>query len=281
MAKFSERHGFAEPMKPQLDSMDRRLKTKLWNELEAYLNGLRGHYDFSELEGYLRELIWTDFLAWHANEFPSNREKSMEFFQNVFFDDRTPWYWPYDLIEFVARYKFSEARFKKFEANLNECLKDEHSGYRFAIGDFTPLTNEFELASVADSASHSESVMTPICALMKKAVHLFSKKPKADYGNAIKESLAALESLCKHVCGDPNQKTLTPALQKATKELGLPDTMREGFAFLYKYANDNDNIRHGNIVVTQATEEEARYMLVTISAAINFIAEKARQLGKL
>ena len=102
MAKFSERHGFAEPMKPQIDSIDSRLKTKLWNELEAYLNGLHNTYDLTELEEGLREIIWTEFLAWPANQFSRSRRSCMETLQNVFFDDRTPWYWPYELIEFVG-----------------------------------------------------------------------------------------------------------------------------------------------------------------------------------
>jgi len=44
----------------------------------------------------------------------------------------------------------------------------------------------------------------------------------------MKEAISAVESLCKLLVG-PSYKTLSPALEKVTKELGLNGNLRDGF----------------------------------------------------
>lgn len=54
--------------------------------------------------------------------------------------------------------------------------------------------------------------------------------------------------------------------------------MQEGFKKLYGYTSDVGGIRHGSIDFTGAAEEDARYMLISCSAFVNYLADKYRRI---
>jgi len=50
--------------------------------------------------------------------------------------------------------------------------------------------------------------------------------------------------------------------------------MKSAFGKLYGYTSDGTNIRHGGIDFSHAPAEDAKYMLVSCSAFINYLKEK-------
>jgi hypothetical protein len=82
------------------------------------------------------------------------------------------------------------------------------------------------------------------------------------------------------VAAMPNA-TLSPALEKVAKELDLNDHLRDGLKLIYKYTSDEHGIRHGLKDDDQPGQEDALFLLITCSAFVNFVTEKARKLGKL
>ena len=50
--------------------------------------------------------------------------------------------------------------------------------------------------------------------------------------------------------------------------------MKSAFDKLYGYTSDQSGIRHGGIDFVNAPEEDARYMLVSCSAFVNYLKEK-------
>ena len=72
-----------------------------------------------------------------------------------------------------------------------------------------------------------------------------------------------------------SQSTLGNTLKKLeTKGVVIHTAMKEGFKKLYGYTSDADGIRHGGIDFTKASEEDARYMMVSCSAFINYLIQK-------
>ena len=55
--------------------------------------------------------------------------------------------------------------------------------------------------------------------------------------------------------------------------------MEEAFRKLYGYTSDAGGIRHGCIDFTNANEEDAKYMLISCSAFVNYLKVKYSKIG--
>lgn len=116
---------------------------------------------------------------------------------------------------------------------------------------------------------------------INKAFALYSDRKKPDYENSIKESISAVESLCCIITGATgSQATLGSTLKKLEKDGGvvIHGAMKTAFEKLYGYTSDSDGIRHGGIDFTNAPAEDAKYMLVSCSAFINYLIEKQSKI---
>lgn len=84
--------------------------------------------------------------------------------------------------------------------------------------------------------------------------------------------MSALDSLVSAIKG---KKTIFP---KFANELDIHKALKDGFIKLYSWSSDAEGIRHG---ITgeklKPLQTEARYMLVTISAFINYMIDKYSQ----
>lgn len=54
----------------------------------------------------------------------------------------------------------------------------------------------------------------------------------------------------------------------------IHSAMGQAFSSLYGYTSDEDGIRHGGIDFKNAPAEDAKYMLVSCSAFVNYLIEK-------
>ncbi len=54
----------------------------------------------------------------------------------------------------------------------------------------------------------------------------------------------------------------------------IHSAMKAGFEKMYGYTSDADGIRHGGIDFTNAPAEDAKYMLISCSAFVNYLVEK-------
>jgi hypothetical protein len=61
----------------------------------------------------------------------------------------------------------------------------------------------------------------------------------------------------------------------------LHPKLQEGFKALYGYTSDDHGIRHALKDDGLPQEEDARYLLVSCSAFVSYLAEKARKNGLL
>lgn len=163
---------------------------------------------------------------------------------------------------------------------INYRLTSENSAYRIVNKQFAPITNPEEMQAIQSACQPATTALAPVSIHIQQALNLLADRTAPDFRNSIKESISAVESLCKFVAGMPSA-TLGPALDKVTKELDLNDHIRDGIKLLYKYTSDTHGIRHGLKDHEHPEQVDALFMLVTCSAFVNFVTEKARQQGKL
>jgi hypothetical protein len=55
--------------------------------------------------------------------------------------------------------------------------------------------------------------------------------------------------------------------------------LKEGFKKFYHYTSDSDGIRHGLMDEDRLSSEDAKFMIVSCSAFINYLIVKAQKVG--
>lgn len=72
-----------------------------------------------------------------------------------------------------------------------------------------------------------------------------------------------------------SQSTLGKTLKKLTTSgVHIHPALVNAFESIYGYTSDEDGIRHGSIDFSNAPSEDAKYMLISCSAFINYLIEK-------
>ena len=265
---FSERMGFVPERKIQIESMDDRLQNRLYN----FCIEIIGDRNIDAIN-MINCII--DYIGMRVDD---DYDINYSIIQQTL-SDKSKWYLSYDIIEYALSYyqnynnSFDDETYEFYVEKLNDILKEEKSGYRMADGKFVPITDENELNEITN-AMHSE--FDSVDQHIKKALTLYSDRDKPDYENSIKESISAVEAMCCIITGMKGKNaTLGEALKKLEENgVHIHRAMKSGFSSLYGYASDEDGIRHGGINFVNAPEEDARYMLVSCSAFVNYLKDK-------
>ena len=269
MSVFSRRYGYSEEPEIQYEYVGKRLKNRLWN------NFFSAEYDadsFDRLDNALTnvERMMDHFgLTFYIPRSLTARATNVKKLKEYVFDD-TKWYLIYDLIEHHVGF-FNKTVQRNFCKEYNEILEDECSGYRFVNGQITPITNKEEIKTIEKATNTKYSAVNKH---ISKALVLFSDRTKHDYENTIKESISAVEALCCIITND-KKATLGDALKKMEcKGIKLHKALQSAMSSLYGYTSDEGGIRHGSIDFTGASSEDAKYMLISCSAFVNYLIEK-------
>lgn len=278
---FAERNGFVQEKAIQIDDMDKALRNRLYNAVHKFLEPSPFIND---------ELKYVVDKLGHRVESTSqkNWQRIDTFLQRTISD--IPWYMPYEIIELFFEAKRDQCSrceyncyergacdeivwFKGVTAEINKIMEQEKSGYRFLNDKFINITSEEELEEISNvTDSPYESVSTHF----RKALTLYSDRKNPDYENSIKESISAVEAMCCIITGATgSQATLGNTLKKLeTNGVVIHSAMKAGFEKMYGYTSDADGIRHGGIDFTNAPAEDAKYMLISCSAFVNYLIEK-------
>jgi hypothetical protein len=162
---------------------------------------------------------------------------------------------------------------------VNDILKRELSGYRFIQGTLTPISTEEEVQAIETAiAEANRTGLTGVQYHIRSAVELLGKKPTPDYRNAIKEAISAVESVSMQIAG---ADSLDGALKELGKKTHIHGALGSGFSKLYGYTSDEDGIRHAILDDPNVGFTEAKYMIVSCSAFVNYLIEKAVAGGLL
>ncbi|MEG0343252.1 MAG: hypothetical protein RR633_13810, partial [Acinetobacter sp.] len=163
---------------------------------------------------------------------------------------------------------------KSFSQSINSSLEQYLSAYRLFNGAIIELTSEQEIQSI-EEAFENTSPYSGVQQHLKQALQLMSDRQNPDYRNSIKESISAVESICKIVTGD-DKATLGKALKIVEDKFGLHPALKGSLSQLYGYTSDGDGIRHAMIEESNLSYIDAKFMLVACTNFINYLIEKTK-----
>ena len=190
------------------------------------------------------------------------------------------WNEVYDLVEAIARISAQLARDHEFPAFCDYILRREMSGWRFSGTTLVQITDTEELQAVHD-ASNLPTPFQAVRVHIARGVVLFSDRKSPDYRNSIKESISAVEAMCKIITGQ-DDATLGQALNKLQeKGIALHSALKKSSSSLYGYTSDAEGIRHALLEESTLDFDDAKFMLVSCSAFVNYLAAKASKAGAI
>jgi len=119
----------------------------------------------------------------------------------------------YDFLEFIAQHLAQPTKFRDF---CNGILAREKAAYRFVERDIAPISSESEKEAI-ESALSTAAGIPGVSPHLKQALDLLADRQNPDYRNSIKESISAVEGLCRCLTGD-DKATLGAALSILEKQ---------------------------------------------------------------
>jgi len=277
--RFSERVGASSPSRTiQVESMDVALRNSLWN----FLVGLFHPSGWSRLA----EAIAADLAKVPVDELPGSHHQCMLWVKASFY--KLKWWGVYDLVEYaltegteIVKSTYIAFPERNYRAECNKLLERESSGYRFIKGKLVPISNKGEVAETAEAIARSKSTgLAGAHEHLLTALGLLGKRPKPDYRNAIKEAISAVESVSKQISGT-DSGGLKEALAVLSKATAIHGGLMAGFVNLYGYTSDEDGIRHAILDEAEVGFDEAKFMVVSCSAFVNYLIGKAQATGVL
>ena len=277
MELFSHKYGY-KPVKSimQVESIDEDLLNSLWNAVHIfYWDSLTPRYVLESSENIGMQLfcilLWRDYFKEPIDTMPEYCAKAIATIRTHFFSRE--WNEVYDFLQFLANNYPDKEKNEKFKDFCNSMFKRELSGYRF-IGDvIAPITSEQEIAEIEEALSSKDSLQ-PITIHLQSALNLLSDKKSPDYRNSIKESISAIETICKLITKN-KKASLSQAIKAITDKIELHSDLQEAFYKLYGYTSDAEGIRHSLMDKPDLDFEDAKFMLVTCSAFANYLKVKA------
>jgi len=276
---FSQREGI-KPGKSviQINSMDDDLRNSLWNALAlCFWNHIGSDFDYSLSDKTFISNIW----VYHFKEPLDTISDIWSIWSNVQRAikrqyDNLKWYEVYDFIEYIANTHYPNIDNKKFIKLCNSFLESELSAYRFVGDKITPITSQEEISEIEEALNISKPFKA-VSVHINRALALFSDKKSPDYRNSIKESISAVEAICKLIT-KKDKPDLGQALKILENKIGLHPALKKSFNNLYGYTSNDKGIRHALLEEAELYSEDAKFMLISCSAFVNYLVSKISKI---
>jgi len=275
--RFSQRIG-KEPIKVdiQKETMDDDLRTALWNVLSiTFFENMDSEWISRSRYNGLFRILWNLFFKKPLDTLDDYYETTYNKLREWYFN--CEWNEVYDFIEFIAKQNPEDRDF--FIVLCNKVLERELSAYRFVSDEIVEITDQNEIGAIQEAIVDSEHTnLSGVRAHLVSALAKLSDRKKPDYRNSIKESISAVESICQIISGDPKAE-LGKALKIIEDKVGIHAALKKGFSSIYGYTSDEGGIRHAMLEEKDCFFEDAKYMLVSCSAFINYLIIKSSKSG--
>ena len=132
---------------------------------------------------------------------------------------------------------------------------------------------ELEISEI-EEALKAENYPKPVVSHLEQALNLLADRKSPDYRNSIKESILAVEATCQLITGN-SKATLGQVLGEIEKKVDIHPALKSSFSKLYGYTSDADGIRPALLEESNLNFEDAKFILVSCSAFINYLKSKA------
>lgn len=289
---FSESIGeYKCAMEMQYDDFDSRTRTlisnKLYEILEFYMDGKSsffcpGHIGSSGTlkERFCKALLSDVFNQSTVLEYGYSFDWTRVFtliqkvIRNAPFNEVLDVLWYIN--DWIGKSYYSYITY--FSEEFNKLFETEYVGYRFVDGKIVAITDKCEIEEIEQACNVPYSGCK---AHIEKAVGFLADREHKDYKNCIKESISAVESICQIIVGDDNA-TLGGALKKLKDNgINIHAAMESAFSKLYGYTSDEGGIRHAEgLFVREVSFDEAKFMLVSCSAFVNYLIAEYSKITK-
>jgi len=234
--------------------------------------------------------IWVDFFKNPIEEIEGHKNNyNLYSIKGELFKEK--WFRFYDFVEELIIYYEEEKKLikerstlsinesrklsnnmEKYKNKINFVLERENSAYRLSDDKIIRITDQNEINEISDA---TDSPYDEVNIHIQGATSLCFDRKSPHYANSIKESISAVESMCKIITKN-NKATLGDCLKIMEKEHDLPKSLKKGFSVLYGFSSNAGGIRHANVLGDnyKAGFDDAKYMLVTCSAFVNYLKSK-------
>ena len=272
MALFSERNGYVDPKKVIVRE---QITEPVLNSIINWLDIVYNRYSIFHTEIFDREKIEQHIWMFFLNKRNASATRRGLFIREFLLDEDIVWYKKLDMIEMFCTYTSIISPKADISIGfLNQEFERHNFAYRVVKNRIIEITSKEEIESI------HHALTTPIEGVkthLQTALKLMSaSQDKPDYRNSIKESISAVECLCRDIT---RKSSLDAALKHLIKKgISINPQLQSGFENLYYYTNDKrTGVRHALMDNSNApTSAEATYMLVICSAFINYVNMKIR-----
>ena len=285
MHKIQLRKGFSdrnkiEPINTQMQvtKFDQRTRTALSNLLYEWIyynENYNIRYDF------YRDLIINVFSEF----FDSNKQGDINYNDEIIFKHyihdniiNGTYHDVLTLAEYITQYyddcgqTVIDCAIYNYKQALNDLFEKEYVGYRF-VGDYiVAITDKVEVEAIEETLDCEIQVCKTH---ISNAVKYLADRENKDYKNSIKESISAVEAICRIITGKESA-VLSDALKLLEKSgITLHSCLKTAFEKLYSYTSDEGGIRHSEkLFESNVTFDDAKYMLVSCCAFVNYLIPK-------
>jgi hypothetical protein len=264
--------------------MDLDLRNSLWNEISSSLSSRATSHDWPEAAQVAAQYHYKI----PAETAPTTIANARGWLREQFLGAK--WHAAYDFVEFfsehldfIVRDPFggTSGGGAEFVQRVNIILERELSGYRFINGTLAPISDPAEIHAIEQaSQAVAGAGLHGAHEHITNALRLLGMRPKADYRNSIKESISAVESVVKQ-CGGSQGGGVDGAVERLAAKTEIHGALKSAIKQLFGYTSDENGIRHAILDQSEVGFDEAKFMLVTCSAFVNFFVSKASKAGLL
>lgn len=295
---FSEKIGLSTcTIKMQTNEFDDRTRTLIGNHLYDVLSVVFSYASTIGISRYLNpsrqsplQAMSSDFCKDVLSEvlnvsvhLPSNKfynweanyDRFAEIISSAPYNEVLDFLWY--VCHWIATHTTSTSFVHEIYNGFNQLFEKEYVGYRFVAGEITPITNSLEIQEIEQAC---QIPFEGAHVQLQKALGFLSDREHPDYKNSIKESISAVESVCKVIANKPKAE-LGDALKALIAE-GYPiqGALKTGTLALYGYTCEAGGIRHAERETeSTVTFEEAKFMMVTCSAIVNYLVAEYGKHG--
>ena len=295
---FSEKIGLSTcTIKMQTNEFDDRTRTLIGNHLYDVLSVVFSYASTIGISRYLNPSRQTPLQAMSSDfckdvlsevlnvsvHLPSNKfynwevnyDRFAEIISSAPYNEVLDFLWY--VCHWIATHTTSTSFVHEIYNGFNQLFEKEYVGYRFVAGEITPITNSLEIQEIEQAC---QIPFEGAHVQLQKALGFLSDREHPDYKNSIKESISAVESVCKVIANKPKAE-LGDALKALIAE-GYPiqGALKTGILALYGYTCEAGGIRHAERETeSTVTFEEAKFMMVTCSAIVNYLVAEYGKHG--
>jgi hypothetical protein len=222
----------------QKESIDDDLRNSLWTILyeTIYRHWDDPRYDTTsqKIDGLFDQYWWFYFKRPSDNK--PYFDRALLIVREHFFTCK--WNEVFDFVEFTA--KNAEWVADQVRETCNVFLESENSAYRFVGTEIAEITSDIEIGAIEEGIS---SGIPAVERHLTTALSLLSDRKKPDYRNSIKESISAVEAICRLLSEAP-KATLATALKQVSAKAPFHPAFEKGLLALYGFTSDEQGIRH-------------------------------------